>query len=150
MSVYPGQSSSSSHDMDPVSRVQQLLGAAITDAWPSLIIDQPFIEEPTDTTLRNIATFIYGNRVPIQLAIDLFDGCNGTRKWYAEERFHEWYYIYDRNTYKFNKAKYYSVLLGKMSWINGRGHSDGQVEAVVPEETDTKIGLGVACKRLVQ
>jgi hypothetical protein len=54
--------------------------------------------------------------------------------------------MYDRNTYKFHKAKYYSVTLGNMAWINGRAHNDGVEEAVVPVETVTKIGLeGVAC-----
>jgi hypothetical protein len=52
---------------------------------------------------------------------------------------------------KVYKEKYYSVPLGKMACINGRGYNDGWVEAVVPVETVDKIGLeGVACKKLIQ
>jgi hypothetical protein len=73
------------------------------------------------------------------------------QQWYAKEKFHEWYYIYDRNSYKFHKGKYHSVTLGKMAWINGWEHHDGREQAVVPVETVAKIGLeGVACKRLIQ
>jgi hypothetical protein len=137
--------------MYPLSCVEQFLGVAITDAWPSLIIEQLFMDVPTDTTLRHVATFMQGNRVTIQMAIDFFNACNGMHQCYVDGKFYEWYYIYDRNPYKFHKAKYYSVALGKMAWINGRAHNDGVEEAVVPSETVAKIGLeGVACKRLIQ
>jgi hypothetical protein len=73
------------------------------------------------------------------------------RPWYVEEKYNEWYYIYDRNPYKFHKEKYYSVSLGKMAWINGRGHNDGRLEAVEPVETVAAIGLeGVVCKKMIQ
>jgi hypothetical protein len=142
MAVNHGPSySSSSNDIDPLSRVEQFLGAAITDAWPSTIIEQLFMDESTDTSLRHVATFMYGNGIPIQKAIDCFNACNGMQQWCVEEKFHEWYYIYIRNSYKFHKAKYYSVTLGKMTWINGWEHHDGREEAVVPVETVETIGM---------
>jgi hypothetical protein len=67
MAVNPGPLSSS-NNVDPLSRVEQLLGATITEAWTLMIIEQLFMDEPTDTTVRNTATFMYGNGVPIQLA----------------------------------------------------------------------------------
>jgi hypothetical protein len=137
--------------MDPLSCVEQFLGVTITNAWPSTIIEELFMDVPTDTTLRHVTTFMRGNRVPIQMAIDCFNARNGMHQCYVDEKFHEWYYIYDGNPYKFHKAKYYSVALGKMAWINGWAHNDGVEQAVVPSETVAKIGLeGVACKRLVQ
>jgi hypothetical protein len=92
MAVNPSPSSSSSvfNDMDSLSRVEQFLGVAITDAWPSMIIEQLFVDEPTDTTLRHVVTFMHGNGVPIQLAIDCLNACNGMEQWYVEERLHEW------------------------------------------------------------
>jgi hypothetical protein len=92
MAVNPGPSSSfssSSNDMDPLSHVEQFLGAAITDAWPSTIIEQLFMDEPTDTALRHVATSMYGNGIPIQMAIDCFNACNGMQQLYVEEKFHE-------------------------------------------------------------
>jgi hypothetical protein len=58
-----------------------------------MIIEQLFMDEPTDTTVHHTATFMYGNGVPIRLAIDCFNECNGMRQWYVEEKFREWYYI---------------------------------------------------------
>jgi hypothetical protein len=151
MAVNPGPASSSSNNLDSLSCVEQFLGAAVTDAWPSTIIEQLFMNVPSDTTLRDVATFMRGNRVPIQMAINCFNSCNGMHQFYVGEKFHEWYYIYDRNPYKFHTAKYYSVALGEMAWINGQAHNDGEEEAVVPSVTVVKIGVeGVACKRLIQ
>jgi hypothetical protein len=109
MGVNPGPSSSSSfsNEMDPLSRVEQFLDAAITDAWPSMIIEQLFMDEPTDITMRHVASFMRGNGFPIMLANNCFNACNGMYHCYVDEKFNEWYYIYDRNPYKYHKAKYY-------------------------------------------
>jgi hypothetical protein len=90
--------------MDPLRRLEQFLGAAITDAWPSTLYEQLFMDKPTDTTLRHVETFMYDKGIPIQMAIDCFNACNGMQPWYVEDKFHEWYYIYDRNPCKFHKV----------------------------------------------
>jgi hypothetical protein len=73
------------------------------------------------------------------------------QQFYVDEKFHGWYFICDRNPYKFHKSNYYSVALVKIAWINGWAHNDGVEEAVVPAENVAKIALkGVACKRLIQ
>jgi hypothetical protein len=68
-----------------------------------------------------------------------FNARDGEHFLYVDEKMHEWYYIWDRNPYKFHKEKYYSLCLKTMAWINGRAHSE-QVEAVKPEETGKMVG----------
>jgi hypothetical protein len=80
VNVGPSLSSFSSNDMDPFSCVEQFLGAAITDAWPSTIIEQLFMDEPIDITVRHVAPFMPGNGIPIQMEIDCFNACNGMQQ----------------------------------------------------------------------
>lgn len=71
--------------MDPLSAVENHLRAAV-DTWPTFIITQLYVEEPSKGSLRDVATFMYGNRVPLRLAVECFKACNGAQALYVEEK----------------------------------------------------------------
>jgi len=104
--------------MDPLSVVEQYLGAVET--WPTTVIMNMMVENPTAPSVCAISAFMYGNRVPLSEAIRCFQACNGGRSRYVNKKMHEWYCIFDRNPYRRHKAQYYNIQLKAMVWLNGK------------------------------
>ena len=56
-----------SSTMDPLSAVEDLLGEV--ECWPTYVIYKMFVEELSPTSVKKIAAFMYGNSVPIEIAV---------------------------------------------------------------------------------
>jgi len=39
-----------------------------TEQWPTTILNQLFIDEPTPTIIKKVSAFYYGNNVPYNIA----------------------------------------------------------------------------------
>ena len=55
--------------------VENQLGSIFT--WPIVILKYLFIDPPTYWTTLALINFFYGNRVPCNMAVQLFQACNG-------------------------------------------------------------------------
>jgi hypothetical protein len=129
--------------MDPLSVAEDHLEAV--NIWPTSIILLMFVEDPSDRTVKEVAGFLYGNDVPINLAVEYFYWCNSAKAVYLDEKMHEWSYIWDRNPYNFHKAWYYSMRLKAMEWIHGRARNQEEQVKLVKE-----FGMKPAeCKKLI-
>ena len=134
--------------MDPLSRVEHLLGAVET--WPTHIIMCLFVEDPTDLSVRAVSEFMYGNRVPVRQAIEYFIACNGGRSWYVNNTVYEWYYIFDKNPCDLHKAEYYSMRLNTMAWLNGEACAQDELVQDMCRQV-CECGMeGRGCERLIQ
>jgi len=61
--------------MDPLSAVENILGGV--EIWPSSIIIDLFATKPCNTSVINVAAFMYGNNFPVEKAVDYFVACVG-------------------------------------------------------------------------
>jgi len=52
--------------MDPLTAVEDLLGEV--ESWTTYAIYNMFVEEPSPTSVKKIAAFMYGNGVPFEIA----------------------------------------------------------------------------------
>jgi len=60
--------------------------------WPRAILRYLFIDFPTYLTTLVPLNFFYGNGVPLELAVQLFQTCNGKA---SDELTHHFYHYYD-------------------------------------------------------
>ena len=61
--------------MDPLQAVEDILGNVET--WPTYAIYNIFDEEPCPKSIKKVAAFMYGNRVPLDIAEECFKACCG-------------------------------------------------------------------------
>ena len=61
--------------MDPLRAVEDILGDV--DTWPTYIIFNIFVEVPDPSSVKKVAAFIYGNGVPLDVAVGCFNACCG-------------------------------------------------------------------------
>jgi hypothetical protein len=78
-----------------------------------------FVDEPNARTVRNVAAFMFGNGVPVEVAVNCFNASNGLNRTYVDEKMHEWYYVWQRNSYRLHMAEYYNTRMKCLVWLNG-------------------------------
>ena len=61
--------------MDPLKAVEDFLGDV--ESWPTYVIYNIFVEKPNTSSVKKVATFMYGNGVTIERAVQCFNACNG-------------------------------------------------------------------------
>jgi hypothetical protein len=52
-----------------------------------------FVEEPNARTVKNVAAFMFGNDVPVEVAVNVFNASNGFNRSFVDEKMYEWYYV---------------------------------------------------------
>jgi hypothetical protein len=57
-----------------LNRVENLLGYVYE--WPAFILKFLYIDPPAFVTVRALICFFYGNGVPVEMAVQLFQACN--------------------------------------------------------------------------
>jgi hypothetical protein len=80
---------------------------------------------------------MYGNRVPVEKAVDCFVACIGI-DYYVSCAMKNWYAVWDTHPYAAHFAKNYSVYLKRWMWLNGKALP--QQEAVWRKVDFTRIG----------
>jgi hypothetical protein len=70
-------------------------------------------------TVNNVAGFMFGNEVLVGDAVNCFNACNDLNRSYVAEKMHEWYYLWQRNSYRAHMSEYYNTRLKCKVWING-------------------------------
>jgi hypothetical protein len=70
--------------MDPLSLIEERVGDV--ESWPTYIIRHMFVDEPNARTVKNFATFVFGNDVPVEVAVNCFNACNGFNRSFVDEK----------------------------------------------------------------
>ena len=113
--------------MDPLQAVEDILGDI--DTWPSYTIYFIFIEKPCSHSIRLVAAFMYGNGVPLDVAVDCFNACCGIScSWVLSK----WYSTWDTHS-RLKVAEYYSIFFKQWLRLNG--------EPFKPNVTVTQFGI---------
>jgi len=59
--------------------------------WPRNILKHLFIDPPTYLTTMTLIRFFYGNGVPCEIAVQLFQACNDRADFYLAQHFPYYY-----------------------------------------------------------
>jgi len=73
--------------------------------WPRNILKRLFIDPPTYLTTMTLIRFFYGNGVPCDIAVQLFQACNDRADFYVAQHFPYYYAAWqnweDCDTYRY-------------------------------------------------
>ena len=61
--------------MDPLRAFEDILGDV--DCCPTYVIYNIFVEVPDPSSIKKLAAFMYGNGVPIDIAVECLNASNG-------------------------------------------------------------------------
>ena len=96
-------------------RVEAVLGPI--ERWPRTVLDQLFNDPPTETSVRDVAAFCYGNGVPYNLAYQLFDACNTMIMVSPHKVICTWYCTWQTAAHKNPSVRYYDVRRGQRFYV---------------------------------
>ena len=116
--------------MDALQDAEDILGHIVT--WPAYAIYNIFIEEPCPHSIWMVAAFMYGNGVPLDVAIDYFNACCGINRSWVSQTYSKWYSTWDTHPHK-KVAEYYSIFFKQ--WLRLTG------EPVKPYVTVMQFGI---------
>ena len=105
--------------VNPLEDIQSLIGNI--DTWPSEIIHKLFMGEYNRRNVFRVVLFLYGNCVPIGLALHFFSICNNHNKFLAVCHFTMLYTLWDnglRSDCTCNNFAYYDIYLKRRMWVN--------------------------------
>jgi len=95
------------------------------ETWPTTILTIIFAYDPHMLNalpqLETVIAFFYGNGIPLQLACQFFNACNGHTFMHVKEQFRSLYEYWSRPESRpySNKYYYYNMQEGKYMYING-------------------------------
>jgi len=110
--------------------------------WPSLILTYLFNDHPSPVRtdrLKTVIAFFYGNDIPMDLAYQFYNVCNGRASWFVGEQFREWYHVWRTRRCKPHMAMYWNMRLQKFIHINGSLLN--QSEPVSSEMSEIHFGI---------
>jgi hypothetical protein len=123
--------------MSILSLIENKLGSLHN--WPQDILRYIFYIRPTNYTTTEIASFFYGNKIPRDTALELFQEynhpssenielfCGKYDTWHQQKRFRHMSY-------------YYNMSIGRIVYINGSNHD--QMELADEDPKGIEIGFG--------
>ena len=106
--------------------------------WPTEVLLDIFIRVPTFQAIERVASFAYGNGVPLRILSRFLRLCG--QDW-SENSFTHLYSLYHKWRVEFGEvhhASYYNVKHKRFCWINGEDHN--QNEFVLNGEGGSKYG----------
>jgi hypothetical protein len=123
--------------MSILSFVEKKLGSS--HSWPQDILRYIFYIKPTNYTTVEIASFFYGNKIPRDTALELFQEYNHPSSGHIEllcERYETWH---QQKRFR-HMSYYYNMRIGRIVYINGSDHD--QMELADKDPEDIEIGFG--------
>jgi len=87
--------------------------------WPSDVLSGLFLDLPSERTVRKVASFLYGNGVPLTNAEKLYALCNPFWNHYASTDMKVQYYLWHAGVDSTHHTKYYNTRYRQMYWIHG-------------------------------
>jgi len=105
--------------VNPLEDIQSLIGNIET--WPSEIIHKLFIAEYNHRNAFRVILFMYGNCVPIGLALHFYSMCNNHNEFLTVCHFTMLYSLWDNRLHSdctCNNCAYYDMHLKRRMWVN--------------------------------
>src|SRR5215510_11388328 len=96
-----------------VKSVEDIVGGV--KEWPTYILLDLVVEHPDDRVMKDVASFLYGNGVGVEKAMDLYIACRGEQ--YApiiREALTSWYKTWDSRPFHIHIAEYYNTKVKRV------------------------------------
>jgi hypothetical protein len=90
------------------------------ESWPSDILVYLFCCPPNRSRLHSIASFCYGNDVPLHIASDFYHFYNSASTPFDHEEMELYYSYYQFYLNKHHQGYYYNMSARKFMFINGK------------------------------
>ena len=109
----------------------------LIDTWSTYIIQYLFVDVPSPI-IKSLASFFYGNCIPVYTATQLYIACYHTCTVDATKYMFQLYLHWQprQSVYKFHMLHYYVMLKRKHFWINSKSFFN-QREEVTGNEYDS-------------
>jgi hypothetical protein len=109
------------------------------DTWSTEVLRDLFIDEPSLSSIKNLAGFFYGNGIPFYMAQALYHLCNDRYCDRVTDYLRLHYVIWHTLKYMRHQAVYNNTTFKALMWLNCRGLD--QMEFVVPVVTNVLLGV---------
>ena len=107
--------------------------------WPSEVLSALFLDPPTDQSVRTLASFFYGNGVPLRIAGRLSTLCNPFWSDHSSENMKALYLLWQAGVDACHRTKYWNTRYRQIYWIHG-GDCTGDEPITPGEESCVEIG----------
>jgi hypothetical protein len=124
--------------MSTLKWVEEVVGGV--ESWPTCMILNMFVVQPNEHAMKKVAAFLYGNGVPVEMAVECYVACRGREHIQAiNQAILSWYYTWNRETHKRHMSEYYNIRYKTQFLLNGK--SLNQEEVWMPEVTVMEMGV---------
>ena len=106
--------------------------------WPSSVLSGLFLDQPSERTVRKVASFLYGNGVPLRIAEKLCALCNPLWNDHASIDMKVLYHLWHAGVDERHRTKYYRTRHRQMYWIHGGNCA--RDEPVTPNKESISMG----------
>ena len=90
------------------------------DDWPSQILRQLFVEEPTFSNVESVAAFFYGNGALCGLCSQTFHACNAAATGLVTGHIYELFASWQQSPFGHRMSIFYSLQSKRYLHLNGR------------------------------
>jgi len=87
--------------------------------WPKNILKHLFIDPPTYPSTMTLIKFFYGNGIPVEIAVQLFQACNDEATFDQAQHFFYYYTTWQNQDDATHLGIYYNMSINKHVYING-------------------------------
>ena len=93
----------------------------LIESWPREILWYLFCVSPSESRIKTVSAFFYGNNVPVELAYQIYDASNTMSVKTVQQEVSTWYYRWQTDDYCYgiHLGTYYSTHTRQYQYING-------------------------------
>ena len=88
--------------------------------WPSTVLRQLFVDEPTFRNVESVAAFFYGNGAPCVLCSQSFHACNAAATGLTTDYIYTLFDSWQGNPFGHRMSIYYNLQSKRYLHLNGR------------------------------
>jgi len=122
---------------------------AYIESWPSDILVLLFCCPPNESRIREIASFCYGNDVPLSIVSDFYHFYNTASTPFDHEAMERYYSYFQYYLYKHHQGTYFNMSTRKFMFMNGKCLD--QTEEVSPQPPKPDFGITpTGCEMLIR
>ena len=106
----------------------QLLELLVDDfnVWPTDVLFDIFINPPTIEAIERIASFAYGNGIPLRLLTHFLRLCNLEWSEVSFSHLYALYHMWKLEPSEVHRSQYYNVGHKRLCWLNGDDHNQDE------------------------
>ena len=102
--------------------------------WPKNILKHLFIDPPTYLSTMALISFFYGNAIPVEIAVQLFQACNDEVTFDQTQHFFYYYAAWQNQEDDTHLGIYYNMSINRHMYINGSRKKQFEIAHLATDE----------------